>query len=102
MKVSKHGKEYTKLLVLASDGTGNDKFWNVTVFHDLRSILPDALFAKFRYAKFVGKGGPSDYQKKDGTAGVSHDMILSGVEMQNGDYVRVEKSKDGDEDASFP
>lgn len=102
-KVSKAGREYTKLVIATSNGIGkeNDVVWSVTVMGKLREKLPDALFKKFAYAKFSGLGSHRSYTDKNGVSRVGHDLLVDSVTLPDGEIVYQNEKKTDSEDAPF-
>lgn len=100
-KVSQSGNEYTRMRLVANNGTpGGDVFWSVTIMKKLKDKLPQDLFKKFAYAKWIGSAQSNEYTKKNGEKAIGWNMLVNAVELQNGEYISA-KDKTEDEDAPF-
>lgn len=78
--------------VLIDTATGTKQWWNLKIMENLYSKLYDGLLKKHVYCKFIGLGGPREYDKNDGSGkGISYDMLVTGVEMQNGEFIQADK-----------
>lgn len=97
-----------RLSAVVNDGV-NEKgvWWNLTVMgplmDKLKEIGAEAVVSKKGYAKFVGLATHRPWKGKDGVERISHDMLVNGIELQNGTYVRPdgERGENADEDAPF-
>ena len=95
-KTSGKGNVYLAFPVLIDDGAGTKTWWNCKVMEALALECPKELFAKFRYAKFSGLGETRQWSK-DGRSGTSHDLLVTGIEMQDGSFIRAPKREQGEE-----
>jgi hypothetical protein len=104
---SKSGLPYFKLSAVVNDGVNEQGvWWNMTVMAPLMSKLrelgAESVVAKKGYAKFVGLASHRPWKGQDGVERISNDMLVNGIELQNGTYVRPDGSKQTeDEDAPF-
>jgi hypothetical protein len=89
-KTSKSGNTYIALTLLVEDGLGGKTWWNAKVMENLAVLCPSGFFEQWRYAKFVGLGSSRDWEK-DGKKGTSHDLMVSGIELQDRSFIRVER-----------
>lgn len=94
---SRSGNSMAKFPVVVDDGAGTKTWWNCLIMDNLLGKLPEGLIEKHRYAKFIGLGKQRSYDKADGSKGTSNDMLITGVEMQNGDFIQADKKEPGDE-----
>lgn len=102
-KVSKGGKAYFNFLIVVDDQFGNTSWVNATMFPDLHTQVPDELLKPGAYAKFVGKGSTRPWTDNAGKQRINNDMLVSGIELQNGTFIKGLKEKEHgqDEDAPF-
>lgn len=109
---SKNGHELIRFSILVDPQTGDDDkktWWQATVMGNLESVFQswadtkgNPFFSKFRYAKFTGLGTPNKPWESKGKSGISNEILITGVELQDGTYVKAEKKGEGsDEDAPF-
>lgn len=97
--LSKNGNEFTRLKVIADNGMeGGTVFWNLTIMKNLKDKLPEDLFKKFAYAKFIGMATSRQFESKKnpGTFGTDWSMLVNAVELQNGDYISGKDRKNED------
>lgn len=92
---SKTGKDMLRLKVLVDPGLGDEAkvWWNATMMLDLANKVGPEVIKKFGYAKFTGLGSSREWEK-DGKSGVSHDILITGVELQSGQFIKNDKPED--------
>lgn len=97
------GKPFYRFSIVVSDGFGSESWVNATMFPELRSQVPEELFRVGAYAKFIGKGTTRPYTGKDGAERISQDLLVNGIELQNGTFLKGlrEKEPGQNEDAPF-
>lgn len=100
-KVSKSGNEFVKVTLMVDPATENSSptWWDLTIMAPLADKLPDGLLEKFRFLKATGLGSERDWTDRNGNTRRSNDLLVSGIEMQNGEFISNKKSND--EDAPF-
>lgn len=96
-KTAASGNVYIAFPIVVDNAAGTVTWWNLKIMENLFSKLYEGLLEKHRYAKFVGVGGPREYTKATGAKGTSYDMLVTGVEMQNGEFIQAEKPEPGSE-----
>lgn len=109
--VSKMANRLLRFSILVDGQTGRDSektWWQATVMGKLADVFAgwadkkgDPFFSKFRYAKFTGLGTANKPWSNGDRSGVSNEILVTGIELQDGTYVKTEKSENEDEPAPF-
>lgn len=96
-KTSKSGNLYYDFPITVEDGLGGKTWWNLRMMENLFTKMYEGLIKKHVYCKFVGVGGPREYTKSNGDKGTSNDLLVTGVEMQTGEFIQAERKEPGSE-----
>lgn len=92
LKTSNSGRSYLAFPMVIDTGVDGvpSTWWNCKIMLDYAEALPSGLLEKNRYMKVSGLG-----THREGNNGkVFNDILITGVEMQNGEYIRSEKKED--------